>query len=343
MVDAMKVKFIFGNCGELDLFSTNILKTTVQDINQALTNEKNTVISYTLNDLPLTYKFIEYWSHYRKLNFEFHGGENVVYHYNFYLPITRESLLSAKTEMNNTIQELKTFDYTFDNSLLLDTELIETLTASETQKLNQLHLFFERETMLLTNTVPNSSRISYLLEKVNNLVHFIETTNSINNQQDKQFNVVARPFYPPGPHGYYKLTDDDYKDFTFPVGGDLIADFSTVGKDLFACFTSNDTELIKNGGVMQQEYLTDFLSLHFNQHTKTNDNNIKNQYYNWCEKNSVSDYIDFKLPKFNANRHVLGSIDQPIYTSNDFYEHIFKNTPSFLGYVLCNDNGDIIK
>jgi len=338
----MKIKFIFGNSKNINFFYTNEILTSVQLIEQELHNSANTILTYTLNDLLLTRKFISNWTNFRKLHFNFQGQGNMLYNYNYYLPVTRENLLSAKIEMNNTIDELIRFGYNIDNSLILDITMVDRLSAQETDKLNQLHFFFEKESIILKNDMPNAPRISHLLEKVNSLVHFIETTTTLEQEHGNQLNLVIRTLNSPEFFGYYKLAEEDYRDFTFPIGGDLVADFSTIGKDLFACFVSNDITLIKSGKVKQQERLTDFLSLSFNHHITVHDKILKNQYYEWCERNSVGNYIDFKNPKYNPGRHVLGRIDDPIYTAESFQEHVFKNTPNFLGHVLCNDNGTII-
>ena len=330
----MKLKFIFGK-DNVDIFSTNILKTDRKEIEAKLNDPNNIVLSYTLNDLPLTKKLITLWPAYLKQQ---SADNDCTYHFNYYPTPTVDLLLTARIEMNETITQLNTHGYVIPDSLRLDLNKVSSLTTSDIEKLNQLHFLFEKNVIAIEKDNPNILQITHLWEKINNLVHFIEPT-PVTPQKNSFFNFVARVLVQ-NPNEYYRLQDEDYMHFTQPDGGDLLADFSTIGKDLFACFTSNDMELVKKGEVKQQEYLTDWFTLAFNDWKNSPD--VRPRYYKWCETNQVGKFINFKSPKYNSGRHVLGKIDQYIYTSADFYNKVFKNTPKFLGYILCDDKDNIV-
>jgi hypothetical protein len=335
----MKLKFIFGPNGDIDTFSTNILHTSYDEVLSNFNNPNNNVISYTLNDLPLTRKLINLWPSYineqRKIL-----GNKIIYNYNYYISsLTNDLLSDARNEMNNTIMELRTFGFNIPDNLILSLDGDH----NEFNKINELHFLFESSYLKRTSNEPRESRTIYLWEKVNNLVHFIEK--ELTSDTDASFDFVNRINLSNGTmKPYYVLQDEDYVDFRAVFGGELVADFSTVGKDMHACSTSNDMELIRKNEVKQQTLLTDFFCLVFNNkvYEEKGIGNWKSEFYNWCETNRVDQYIDYRLPKYSPGRHVLGQIDQPIYTAEDFYDKIFNKTPNFLGCGMFDDNNQII-
>jgi hypothetical protein len=330
----MKFYVVFGK-GDADLFSTNISQPATAE--QLFANG-NTVLSYTLNDLPLTKKFVNYWQQYT--NQRIGQRDNFFYHYNYYPNVTVETLTAARKDMNAVIDELNTLGVYIDPALKLSETVLE---DPESDKTNELHFRFESELVKINFETPNYSRLFYLLEKVNNLVHFVELTPTSavaweNLRHASSFNMAVRTT---GPQIEYEpLVDEDYADFTLPVGGDLVCDFATVGKDLFVVSCTNDMELVRRGEVKQQSYLTDFTFMNFN--CFEFDQKQIDRHYLWCEKNYVDRYLDFRAPRYNPGRHVLGHIDQPIRTGQDFLEHVILKTPIFLGRYIADDAGNIL-
>jgi hypothetical protein len=328
----MKLNVIFGK-KNIDYFSTNTHY--IDSIRSEIENKKNRIISYTLNDLPLTQKFIEYWQIYRKNVFKKLNNSQFGYNINYYPNSLIKTTKDAIEEMNLTINEMKNLGYKIDDSLYLNDNL-----SSEdfVKKLNELHFIFEKESSKLNNLrseVENRQIIRHELEKINNLVHFLEK--GLTENFAISIRTVASMC-----SKYYNLEDEDYKDFIMPSGGDLVCDFATVGKDLWYCSMSNDIDLIRKKEVKQQTQLTDFIFLNF-QITSPEFNNKKfTDHYKWCKNNRVDQYIDYKLPKYSPGRHVLGKIDEPIYTGYDFYKKIISETPAFIGYYLTYDNGELL-
>lgn len=336
----VKLKFIFSSNDKVDIFSTNSSTIKIDFLEKEFENSKNTILSYTLNELPLTNKLVEYWPNYLEQQ-RSKNPNTVTYHYNYYLPLSSELLLRAKQELNNTINELNNLGHNISLSLCMDisSSLVSNL---EIISLNKLHFLFENSLGNINKDDVNCNNLIFLWEKVNNLIHFIETKSK--STEHTQFNFVSRVFSIVKKN-FYKLHNEDYNNFTQPQPGDLVADYSTVGKDLFACFLSNDMELVRKKEVKQQEFLTDYFFLHFrnNQRTAEDDHRTKDRYYQWCYENKVDEHYSFLEPKYNCSRHVFGKIDQSIYTTEDFYNKVFIKTPTFLGCAMFDNNGKIIR
>lgn len=333
----MKYNFIFGKDKNIDFFGNNSQSTL--DIRKEIDNKENLIISYTLNDLPLTKKFIECYQLYRNSKKKLITKNETLdsYDYNWYIPVDQNTIVLAKQEMNKVIDELNSYGYGIDHRLYLDYET----SLPEFEKLNDLHYIFERERTVLLDHL-DKIRETHLFEKINQLVHFIEKANTVNHQ-NKQHMLVVRPHHRISYDQLYtKLIDSDYEFFREPESGDLVCDFSTIGKDLWACASTNDLNLIKNNSVRQQEYLTDYVAIIFKNSINRSLTVFKNNFYDWCSANSVDNYFNYQLSKYNPGRHILGKIDSPIKTADDFYENVFSKTPKFLGSFITDDNNLII-
>lgn len=329
-IGAMKYNIIFGNQRKIDFFGTNEQHTENIEIEAA--NPKNKIITYKLNELALTKKFIEksflYQSLYEK-NKKYNG---IMYHYNHYPPLSKNFVGFAKQEMNDTINHLRYLGFDIDSNLKLSVNEY----SSEIDKLNFLHFIFETEQPKLMTDNGNLSEELYLFEKINQLVHYLENIERSNNV-NRQHLVVIRPA---NFTSRYKMQDEDYCDFSVVNSGDLVCDYATVGKDLYSCYCTNDMDLVRNNDVKQQEYLTDFVALHFRNYIDS-DKNFE-RYKKWCEENKVSDYIDLTEPRYNPGRHILGHIENDIKDQNDFYHKIVKDTPQIIGTFFSDDKNNII-
>lgn len=332
----MKLNVLFGK-DKIDWFSTNTR--IIESLKRELDNTDNRLISYTLNDLPLTKKFIEYWQIYRKYTADRLQSSYMKYNVNYYPMQSDEMFFSAKKSMNEIIDNLKNYGISVNSDLKLDIRSRD----NEIKKINELHFVFEKEAINLKAIDPeqceNYHDIWYSLEKINNLVHFLENFKNGSQERMKHFHIAVRPGRSISEKGfqYYDLQDEDYRDFIKPSGGDVICDFATVGKDLFYCSCTDDIELVERNEVKQQTQLTDFIFLNFGSQEKMP---YFRDHYAWCERNNIEKYLDYKSPKYNPGRHVFGKIDEPIYTGKDFYDKILSKTPAFLGYYLSDDHGE---
>lgn len=323
----MKVFCIFSDNKNVSLFGTN--KITTENLSQELNNSNNNIISYTLNDTPLTKKFITEWERYRKIQIDFEKGSKLTYHYNYYTSINQESIRLSKIEMNNTIQRLQQLGYDLSNDLILNLDIDD----NEMDKLNELHFIFEKSMVELSLKDEHYDEKFMLFEKINSIVHFIEHDHETGSSSCY---VSVRPLTRTDVTRYM-LVDEDYQSFTFVNGGDLLADFSMVGKDLYACSSTNDVELVMRNEVKPQDSLTDFIFMVFE--SGKNDSSIFDRHFKWCKDNQIDKYLDYNQPKYKPGRHVLGRIDQPIYSGTDFIKEIYSKTPMFLGYYVGYDDG----
>lgn len=330
---------IFNQGTDFDYFGNNFQ--SVLDINEEIKKEDNLILSFILNDLPLTKKFVEYYKIYRNFKKKYIDTTNRTdaldsYDYNWYIPPSEENIRIAKAKMNNVITELNALSYKISDNLKLNLNL----NKLETDKLNSLHFIFENEIANLFNT--NKIRERNLFEKINQIVHFIENA-SFNEAQRNQYSLVIRPInYLSYKDLYVKLVDEDYRDFQEPKSGNLICDFATVGKDLWACAKTNDVNLIEKKEVKQQEYLTDYVSIFFSSALTNNDSNFKNEYYEWCQSNFVDRYIDYRQPKYNPGRHILGEIDSTDKNADWFYNSVISKYPKFVASYLLDDEDNLI-
>jgi hypothetical protein len=340
----MKLKAVFGP-GENDYHTTNAVKG--HSVTELLNMSPTQTLTYTLNNFPLTKKFV---SQFLRLRNSFDISK-MIFHTNYYPSVTPELLAQARVAMNNTINRLNQLGIPMDTALHLNlTDVMD----PELDKLNELHFRFEKEAIDLKSDPndPNGDPVYvekyFLLEKVNNLVHFIERTPRVpeewaNVERDSVFNMSVRnntiEF---NSTNYIQLEPIDYLNFSLPCGGDLVADFSTVGKDLNSCFCTNDLELVRRGEVKPQTILTDYIFMHFDNTKRADMYDGRRSFYHWIEQNNLGNYIDTTDAMYTPGRHILGSIDDQIITGKDFYEKIISTTPVFLGYYITNDDGTLI-
>lgn len=334
----MKIHVFFGPSNDVSYFGTNMIKTN--KIVELQNDPKVKQITYTLNDLPLTKKFLKHHEELRLFEIDKRKTEGrptygLMYHYNYYPPVNDQMCSIARQEMNTVIDDINKIGITISEDLKLsDTDS----TAVEYDKTNKLHFIFEKNFVKLVRTEPDFAEKFTLLEKINHIVHYIERAHQLLHMESNDFALSIRPCTLAHEEIKTPLEDIDYENFVFPTAGDLSLDYSTIGKDLYSCYITNDLELIKKNEVKPQKFLTEFIFLQFD----TLNNATKfNNFYKWCEQNEVDKYIDYKLPVHRPGRHILGRIDQPIYTYKDFYEQILQYTPNFLGYYVSQDNNPL--
>lgn len=312
----------------IDFWSTNLIKIDPEDLP---INENSNVLTYQLNDHYLTKRFVEAFLKTQALNLFL--DDTATYHYNYYMNAIPERVVQAKMAMNDTIDELNSIGrFVIDTELKLDPSKPN---VAEFEKINELHFRFEQELMKLPQDAPKGDRIWYLLEKVNNLVHFIERTNETGVPEELYFMTSIRAKC--RTQHWYKLRPEDYYHFQYYHAGDLVADFSTVGKDLWAASSTNDMELVKRKECKQQEYITEYAFVPFNTDYTTFDH-----FWKWCNDNKVSDHLDIHDPKYLPGRHVLGKLMRRITSAQEFYGEVFDKTPYLEGVYMTDDDGNML-
>ena len=98
------------------------------------------------------------------------------------------------------------------------------------------------------------------------------------------------------------LTDEDHMlRKPHALWGELEMDYHTVGKDLGACFWTDDTELVESGELRQQTTLCPGIAVNFmsgpqNKPTDETDTQKINEFYEWCENNNLNSHITYTDP-----------------------------------------------
>ena len=222
--------------------------------------------------------------------------------------------------MNDTIRQINEFEY---KSWKIPEELVLELNGEDSQvdKLNALHRFFEdcsydvmkeREISPTKTKLRRLDSLFRLLEQVNYLVHRTEGGASHIKSDFLVFRNSTAPL-----KNTIELTDKEYNKFTPMMDTtsncSVFLDYSTVGKDLEACWHTGDFELIHAKELKQQSYINPAFNFTFNEFEKVDEKTdkvtkleitrAKNQ---WCEENDVGDYYDYWLPKYNVGRIRLG-------------------------------------
>ena len=112
------------------------------------------------------------------------------------------------------------------------------------------------------------------------------------------------------------LTDEDHMlRKPHALWGELEMDYHTVGKDLGACFWTDDTELVESGELRQQTTLCPGIAVNFmsgpqNKPTDEIDTKKINEFYEWCENNNLNSHITYTDPVYRLGRLRLGHISK---------------------------------
>ena len=330
------------------------------------------IITWQLNDLPLTRKFIDFCKTIGKHSNRFTpwGGEenpgdlrppgfnvginrDVWYAYRYRLELFKsnnvQEFLDSRVKMNELIDFLN-----IDPNLKLNTTSI----FEDVNKLNRLHEIFEEQVILeweklsrkeitrAEHTIINEGweAVNYIVH-LNERVHHLEPGNTIesyNNILSEDFNYTstfACDYIPPGAlhkdFNHWPMQDEDYKDFTIErTGQDLLLDYGTVGKDLLACYTTNDIELASEERKLSQQTTYNPWVLFEWQKTSID----LDDYYKWIKDNNLNHYTS---PKYTPGRHRLSSecVSHPhIKDAKTFYDEIIRVTPLIDGWCITDDN-----
>lgn len=354
--------------GDVVYYTTNYSPVSAekQSAEYLLSLPDSQVVTWELNDLPLTHKFVS------NLTQTFANGlsQNCLrLAYDVYREPTEDLLLDSRSIMNRIIDKFNSLSDTrfyIPYDLRLDNININNVSQD---KLNKLHDLFEHNLPLLyqlrdENSLPAGLEFQQAyqdFQTINMLVHYNEKIfkfiGNDNNDCREKLKEIHKQYFTAlklvhdGPYNdnSYRLDlqPEDYKDFTVhkPKGW-LELDFATVGKDLVSCAWTDDIELVKNNACSQQLYLYPWVSygwMHF-ENDIHHRNNIDDRYSEWIENNNVGSYIDLEDPKFTPGRHMLGQcISHDIDNAEDFRKTIIDQTPVIAGICITDDsNQDLL-
>ena len=353
--------------GEVVYYTTNYSSVSAekQSADYLLSLPNSQVITWELNDLPLTHKFI------KNLQQTIANGlaqDCLQIAYDVYREPTEDALLDSRSLMNGIINKFNSLGderFYIPSKLMLDDININNLCQD---KLNKLHDLFENNLPLLyqlrdKHALPVGVEFQQAyqdFQTINMLVHYNEKIfkfiGNDNNECRENLKKIHKQYFTAlklvhtGPYNnFYKidLEPKDYKDFTVhkPKGW-LELDFATVGKDLVSCAWTDDVKLVKNNACSQQLYLFPWVSygwMHF-ENDIHHRNNIDDRYNEWIEQNNVGQYIDLEDPKYTPGRHMLGHcISHNFDNADDFRNNIIARSPKIAGICLTDDsNKDIL-
>lgn len=217
--------------------------------------------------------------------------------YNIYQTEGIENSIRNRYSINQLVDDINESGFIkIDDSLKLDVESQDI----QDEKLNQLHEIFEDSKNI------GIKEIDYKLEKLNQLVHLCESglDDSMGCYQVFRLDTLKHNYEIKG--FYEDMQESDYELMEPHQFGTIQVDYGMVGKDLQACFNTNDIELVKSKKLAQQDKIRTWVSTVFDDEDV---NNIKSEYYQWCESNNVKSYgYDFTKPKYNLGRVILGDL-----------------------------------
>lgn len=230
--------------------------------------------------------------------------------------IEGERLAYAK-ELNDVIYQINELDEDcqIPTSLMLDLDIAP---HAQVVKLNRLHEIFQLYSEKYGTHVNETQE---LLERVNILVHLMESAPVEINHVfivAKQSGAIPRSVD-------IDMTDEDHMlRMPHALWGVLEMDYSTIGKDIGACFWTDDADLIMRGHHRQQLKLTPGVAANFmtgpsHAPTPEQDESKINEFYTWCDSKGLRSYIDYTTPEYRLGRLRLGQIIKS-YTMDDILD-----------------------
>jgi len=285
-------------------------------------------LDFKLYDTPIVEKVIEVLNRTKQ---DIHGS--VEYRIDTKFAQSEQTSLELAMEMNRIIDEVNTLgSVEIPDSCYLETSIEPHL---QTDKLNHLHLIFQ----LYSEEHGFGDPTQVLLERVNILVHMLESAPV---EMDQVFIVAKQDrFRPNSIEGIdLNLTSQDYMSkFPWGMWGFLELDYNTVGKDLSACFGTNDVVLAnKPEELRQQEVYSPAFAVNFcegphNKNTEEYDKDLINKFHIWCKENELP--YNYTNPEYRLGRIRLGEIigDWTMQSIQEFVTHY----PNIIEIVALND------
>lgn len=150
--------------------------------------------------------------------------------------------------------------------------------------------------------------ISNALNRVNNLIHFLEDIIAPRNQGSCS-NGFLSTFLKSKPY-LHNISLDDHEYDLFTVNhewGDLLLGYGTTGKSLFHIFKDNDLALLERGfEVSPQKCVTPNIMCLFGD----NPNNYHDNFVKWFNDNKVEEKFGISWSKYNSSGYIkIGKLD----------------------------------
>lgn len=273
---------------------------------------------------PITSIFVNEWIK----NSKGTSGSDTEYdiQYNTSMAITSSKRLELQQKMNDVVLRLGEIlpEYPIDQKLILQIS-----PEKQLDKLNALHRYFEDTSYTLMQDDGIDIEVFDLLEKINQLVHTMEANDM--NEDDAYHRTVIRNLQKIPKSMIYELTDEDYLSFeTDTHNNALYLDFATVGKDLTACASTNDVELVLANEVKPQTHARPYVNFRVgkSQTSKTTDD-VKADIKQWCTENNLLDHINPDEPRYMPGRIKLGVICDG--TTYETFDNMIKEYPYIVG------------
>lgn len=288
-----KIKITYGKNPEIE---NKVMSGTTM---RGALNDFNTVsLSYAIIDAPHAIQFMSNVDKCKSLTDDVYPS---AFAWNMYPTYGHDEYLELKQYMNDTICILQDMliQYTISDEMKLDSSSTDT----EIDKLNALHLMFETVSVELRKIDFFAFETAYpYLETINQLVHTIERGIQSETSLFNVIRIAGNQLY------QTPLTDVEYDTFDANlVGGDLIIDYGTIGKDMSAAWFSDDMDLIITNELKQQEYNhAKFATYLGPDHLYEDALDAQNK---WCDENNVAVYYpDYKDPKYRPGRMRIGRL-----------------------------------
>lgn len=209
------------------------------------------------------------------------------------------------TEMNVVIDTVNSLNQgcSISDDLKLDLSIEP---HKQVKKLNKLHEIFQLYT---EEHGVDANQTQVELERVNILVHLLEAGPV---EMDQVF-IVAKQVGPLPDMNLDLTAEDHMHRLPHALWGELEMDYHTVGKDLGACFWTDDSELVASGELRQQSTLCPGIAINFmtgpqNSPTDEIDTQKIDEFYDWCETNNLNEHIAYKAPIYRLGRLRLGRL-----------------------------------
>lgn len=246
---------------------------------------------------------------------------------------TTETTLSLTKEMNEVINTVNALNEgcSIDEDLKLD---LSVEPHKQVKKLNKLHEIFQLYT---EEHGVDANETQKQLERVNILVHLLEAGPV---EMDQVF-IVAKQVGPIPDTMDLTLSGEDHMlRKPHALWGELEMDYHTVGKDLGACFWTDDSELVANGELRQQLTLCPGIAVNFMTGPENSPSDIvdaekMDSFYDWCETNQLDAYIPYDNPEYRLGRLRLGRI-LGNYTITEIQDLVLEY-PDIVGITIKSD------
>lgn len=286
------------------------------------------VLHYRLRNNKTVEKWINHFTETEKALEKEFGAK--VWRYNYYSTPSWDIIHASRAKMNSIIDTINGYGwFNIPEELKLS---VDDTTTKEMEKLNELHFIFETESVKNENH-PDFEKMFYYLEAINNLVHLCEKYTPDNGfisefhsyrLQDDLLDLVP-------------MEEEDYNAMDFYIAGTAMIDFGTVGKDLGACYETNDVELVKRQEIKQQEYARPYLSFDWTDYPRDREAEYE-AYYKWCDDNKVETYgYNVREPKYNLGRVVIGDlVDKENFKTADM-QKVLIDYPYFVDIVISEE------